>query len=150
MNPSSCKNIPTYNVVHALRPDPLVHLLVAVQLIRHCPEKTGSVLPHLLDHVSLHPHVPLKPHVLLPPLLLSEGLAHVAVLILAVVPLLLTFPELPGHGRAGHPGAAAGVELVTRGVSVVGVAGPLGAGRPVPGVVIVRQLVMRGEPFLRA
>lgn len=134
---------PTHNVVHALSPDPLVHLLVAIKLVRHRSEQTGPVLPHLLDHVALPPHVPLEPGVLLPPLLLAEVLAHVAILVLAVVPLvLLALAELPGHGGAGHPGLVAG------GVSVVGVAGPLGARGPVQGVVIVRQLVMGGQTLL--
>ena len=121
----------------------MVHLLVAVELVSHGPEQTGPVLAHLLDHVALPPHVPFEPRVLLPPLLLCEVLAHVAVLILAVVPLvLLALTELPGHRGAGHPG------LVARGVSVVSVAGSLGARSPVQGVVIVCQLMMGGETLL--
>ena len=41
----------TYNVVEALSPDSLVHLLVSVELVGHGSEETGPVLSHLLDHV---------------------------------------------------------------------------------------------------
>ena len=127
----------THNVVHALSPHALMHLLVAVELVCHGPEQTGAVLAHLLDHVALPPHVPLKSRVLLSPLLLGQVLAHVAVLVLAVIPLiLLALPQFPSHRGAGHPGGVA-----------VGVARPLGARSPIQSVIIV-QLLMGREPLL--
>ena len=53
------------------------------------PEKASAILAHGLDDVPLPPHHPLKPQVLLSPLGFSQGLAHVAVLILTIVPLML-------------------------------------------------------------
>ena len=60
----------THNIVHALRSDKLMHILVSVQLICHGSEERGAVLVHILDHVSLPQHVPLKPHVPLSQLVL--------------------------------------------------------------------------------
>ena len=124
----------THNVIHALGPDALVHLLVAVQLVRHGPEQAGPVLAHLLDHVALPPHDPLEPHVLLPPLLLGQVLTHVTVLVLAVVPLLLLL-VISGRGLVATP--------------MVGVAGSLAAGCPVYRIVILVQRVERRVTFLR-
>ena len=92
-----------------------MHLLITIQLIsnspadqRNCsscklrlirkgqqleivfaPEKASAILAHGLDDVPLPPHHPLKPQVLLSPLGFRQGLAHVAVLILTIVPLML-------------------------------------------------------------
>ena len=53
------------------------------------PEKASAILAHGLDDVPLPPHHPLKPQVLLSPLGFRQGLAHVAILILTIVPLRL-------------------------------------------------------------
>ena len=57
--------------------------------IAFIPEKASAILAHGLDDVPLPPHHPLKPQVLLSPLGFSQGLTHVAVLILTIVPLKL-------------------------------------------------------------
>ena len=144
-----CRHPSTYNVVQTLGSDCLVHLLVTIELISHGSEQTSSVLAHLLDQVALPPHDPLEPEVLVPPLLLSQVLAHVAVLVLTVVALLLLLLLLlPGGDGAGDPGGAAGQggggsELILTQV----MAGPLTGGSSVQRVVIV-QLVVGGESLV--
>ena len=41
----------TYNIVHTLGPDTVVHLLVSVQLVSNGTEQARTVLPHALDVV---------------------------------------------------------------------------------------------------
>ena len=111
-------------VVHALRSHTGVHLLITIQLISNSPaiqwnwsswklrlvqgqqlgivfvpEKASAILAHGLDDVPLPPHHPLKPQVLLSPLSFSQGLAHVAVLILTIVPLRLKLKYLLSERR---------------------------------------------------